>query len=1098
MELCLAQIMRDAADVITGSSFVTSILGSNTRKSGTLRLENRDYQLYEDAYKPDPITAASDRPTAVHGNDAKSIIEEVSDNTVQFRWNSSNIHVAKSFDIRRAVKNSSGTITDWELVASLGSPYNAATKLLPIFIRRGCEHGRVCESVEVTFTATNQPGGTQTYGIFSASDAWKRLTDGFRYGPSTQATVDVPGTKACTLSVTPNPAAGTTGSASTTGLCGSSLMVSAPKAASGYRFTGWSAPCSGTGSCSVTVGTTTGNSQTTPVTANYAPQCTLTVKAGTGGKVKVGSTTTAVDRDTWTGDCGTQLSGTSGANAAPRATAPTSHQFTGWSSSPSSWTGGCSGTGACTPTVGTAGGSPGTYTLTASFAPRYCTVSVRVGTGLGSVSTTPAGGRVQCGVGEVTYTATATAGYCFSGWSPTFGASGQEDCPTSSSPRITPTVDFTFTANFTRLTYVLTTGVSPAGGGSVSDGDTYNSGTTVSVTATPNAGWRFTRWSGDCEGTGACSVTMDGPKSVTAHFTRITYVLTTTPSPANGGSVSGGGRYNSGTTVSVTATPNAGWRFTVWSGDCEGTGACSVTMDGPKSVTARFARITYVLTTTPSPTNGGSVSGGGRYNSGTTVTVTARPNAGWGFTGWLGDCRGTGSCSVLMSGPKSVTATFARLATCYLYGSATAGGSASSDSGLCGSRLSITASPNAVSYFTGWSGDCSGTVPTCTLTVGETGDTTSTIKRGTANFAPLARCRLTARARTGGRVSLGGSSSPASSAVDSDLCGNPLSVTAVPNAGWHFRGWSGVCASETSTTCTRTLGQLRDTSPTNRSVTATFRRNQCTLRVAATPSGTGRVSGGWTGDCGTLRTVTARANTGYQFSRWSGACGLSTSSCAVRVGSATGASRTVTATAHFTTKYCRVRVTVGRGGGGTVSTEPTSGTVQCGTGSVTYKADASGGYCFWDWSGGLGVTGQASCADKGSGTVRNPTTDLTFTAHFRPTLTIEVKTGSDGRQGAGSTSPGAGTYIHTYGTRVTITATGIFGSVWTWGGACSGSGRTCTVTMTEPRSVTVTFSPGGGGGFGEEEGESTATPTPTATVTPTATPTPSPTPTPAP
>ena len=374
--------------------------------------------------------------------------------------------------------------------------------------------------------------------------------------------------------------------------------------------------------------------------------------------------------------------------------------------------------------------------------------------------------------------------------------------------------------------------------------------------------------------------------------------------------------------------------------------------------------------------------------------------------------------------------------------------------------------------------------------MGATGDTTSTIKRGTASFAPLARCQLTARAGQGGRVS---------PATASALCGNPLSVTAVPNDGWHFTGWSGVCASETGTTCTRTLGQLRDTSPTNRSVRASFGRNQCTLRVAGTPSGAGRVSGGWTGDCGTLRTVTARANTGYQFSRWSGACGLSTSSCSVRVGSATGPSRTVTATAHFTVKYCRVRATVGRGGGGTVSTDPISGTVQCGTGSVTYKADASTGYCFWNWGGGLGATGQASCMDKGSGTIRNPLTDLTFTANFRPTLTIEVKTarGPDGRQGAGSTLPSAGTYIHAYGARVTITATGIFGSVHTWGGACSGAGRTCTVTMTQPRSVTVTFSPGGGGGFGEEEedGESTATPSPTATPTATATPSPTTTPT---
>ena len=105
-------------------------------------------------------------------------------------------------------------------------------------------------------------------------------------------------------------------------------------------------------------------------TPEPTPQCTLTVRAGIGGKVKVGATTTAASSASWTGDCGTKLSGTTGANAAPRATANSGYSFTGWSSSPFSWTGGCSGTGTCTPTVGSATGTAGTYTLTASFASR--------------------------------------------------------------------------------------------------------------------------------------------------------------------------------------------------------------------------------------------------------------------------------------------------------------------------------------------------------------------------------------------------------------------------------------------------------------------------------------------------------------------------------------------------------------------------------------------------------------------------------------------------------------------------------------------------------------------------------------------------------
>jgi hypothetical protein len=46
------------------------------------------------------------------------------------------------------------------------------------------------------------------------------------------------------------------------------------------------------------------------------------------------------------------------------------------------------------------------------------------------------------------------------------------------------------------------------------------------------------------------------------------------------------------------------------------------------------------------------------YTSGTSVTLTATPAAGSTFTGWSGDCSGTGSCSVTMNAAKSVTATF--------------------------------------------------------------------------------------------------------------------------------------------------------------------------------------------------------------------------------------------------------------------------------------------------------------------------------------------------------------------------------------------------------------------------------------------------------
>jgi C1A family cysteine protease/predicted secreted protein len=74
------------------------------------------------------------------------------------------------------------------------------------------------------------------------------------------------------------------------------------------------------------------------------------------------------------------------------------------------------------------------------------------------------------------------------------------------------------------------------------------------------------------------------------------YQLDTEVNPAGAGNVvanpspdCGVGGYEPDTTVYLTANPNPGWQFTVWSGDASGsTNPTSLTMDSNKSVTAHF------------------------------------------------------------------------------------------------------------------------------------------------------------------------------------------------------------------------------------------------------------------------------------------------------------------------------------------------------------------------------------------------------------------------------------------------------------------------------------------------------------------------------
>ena len=53
--------------------------------------------------------------------------------------------------------------------------------------------------------------------------------------------------------------------------------------------------------------------------------------------------------------------------------------------------------------------------------------------------------------------------------------------------------------------------------------------------------------------------------------------------------------FGPGTLVTLAATPDAGSAFAGWSEACSGTGSCSVTMDGAKSVVATFARLTLSI-----------------------------------------------------------------------------------------------------------------------------------------------------------------------------------------------------------------------------------------------------------------------------------------------------------------------------------------------------------------------------------------------------------------------------------------------------------------------------------------------------------------------
>jgi uncharacterized repeat protein (TIGR02543 family)/LPXTG-motif cell wall-anchored protein len=115
--------------------------------------------------------------------------------------------------------------------------------------------------------------------------------------------------------------------------------------------------------------------------------------------------------------------------------------------------------------------------------------------------------------------------------------------------------------------------------------------------------------------------------------------ITAVASPADGGTVTGTDVYDSDSAATVTAVPADGFTFLGWyEGDSLITAdsVYTFTVFAPRTLTAQFvdsARL-YTVNASASPAAGGSVTGGGSYEYGRNIVLTAAANAGYTFSGW--------------------------------------------------------------------------------------------------------------------------------------------------------------------------------------------------------------------------------------------------------------------------------------------------------------------------------------------------------------------------------------------------------------------------------------------------------------------------------
>jgi len=319
--------------------------------------------------------------------------------------------------------------------------------------------------------------------------------------------------------------------------------------------------------------------------------------------------------------------------------------------------------------------------------------------------------------------------------------------------------------------------------------------------------------------------------------------------------------FDSGSTVTLTATPAAGSYFAAWSGDCQGAAAsCPVTMSAPRTVTATFAPITTPMP----PTSVTAVAG----NASAAVSFVAPANnGGSAITGYTVTSNPAGGVDT-QAGNIATTHTISGLTNGAAYTfTVTATNSAGSSAPSAPSNSVIPATvPGAPSLVTAAPGNAQARV----------------------SFAPPA--------------SNGGSAIIAYTATCTPGVGAPVAASGVASPV-IVPGLT----NDVTYTCTVHAANLAGTGPESSPSPAMTPSTVSTLAVTLAGSGTGTVSSASAGiscpgDCtenlptGTAVALTAAATGGSVFTGWlGGGCTGTVATCNVTVNPATAVSATFAA-----------------------------------------------------------------------------------------------------------------------------------------------------------------------------------------------------------
>lgn len=673
----------------------------------------------------------------------------------------------------------------------------------------GCE---VDEGATVQLTATAEPNyrftGWTGGGACTGSAArlqLTRLASNVTCSANFIARIEVAGevapSGAATIRATTRTAAAVCSDAACVVDAGSNVTLTAT-AADGWRFVRWT----GCGNAALTDSLLLVNpTSSMRCVANYERiTYVMTADSSAGGSAEVQT------RNCVGASCRAEHGSSATFTARPNA----GYQFVAWS-------GGCSGPSAMV----TVANVRSNVRCTAGFEriPLNARSQVSlVGAGATTARSSTSGSRCSgdsCTVpygGSVSFEASENTGYRFTGWS----GCGQVSGRTITLSNLTDHV--TCNATFEVITYRVR-GVANAGGTvTCADGCTVQHGRTTTLTASPNIGYFFARWSGVGCPASPYAITV-GPVTAdttcTASFERYTYQVVGVASPAGGGSVScaNGCPVKHGDAQSLTATPATGYRFVEWlpTGGCPASTSPTISLSpvvNSTTCTASFARVTYRVTGAVATGGGGSVScaNGCTVSHGDPQALTATPATGYRFVDWSGTgCPASTSPSITIGAVTANTTCTARFAviTYPVYGVASPGvGGSVSCAGGCsvahGGSTTLTAVSNPGYRFLRW--NCPGPQSPSITVANVTAATTCT-----ATFVRQYTVTVTGTPPEWGFATCGPAANGAGTCVVDE--GSSIQVRAVPiyDTGSYLEEWTGNCTFEGDTTNLLTVPSVR-------------------------------------------------------------------------------------------------------------------------------------------------------------------------------------------------------------------------------------------------------------------------------------------------